>query len=82
MGDEAVAWPGRWYQVLWMGLLPDQGAAAGWQMVLPDCAARKNLPLRRRDCCSAGDRGTEEDAAAKKKPLRKERHREAAELRW
>ena len=47
-----------------MWLPPGQGAAAGWQMVLPDCAARKNLPLRRRDCCSAGDRGTEEDAAA------------------
>ena len=59
----------------WMWLPPSRGAAAGWQMVLPDCAARKNLPLRRRDCCSAGDRGTEEDAAAKKS-LRRERHRE------
>ena len=66
-------------------LLPGQGAAAGWQMMLPDCAARKNLPLCWRDCCSAGDRGTEEaelrwrlwaDAAAKT-PLRKEHHREA-----
>ena len=47
-------------------LLPGQGAAAGWQMMLPDCAARKNLPLCWRDCCSAGDRGTEVDAAAKK----------------
>ena len=45
-------------------LPPGRGAAAGWQMVLPDCAARKNLPLRRRDFCSTGDRGTEEDAAA------------------
>ena len=47
-----------------MWLPPGRGAAAGWQMVLPDCAARKNLPLRRRDFCSTGDRGTEEDAAA------------------
>ena len=29
-----------------MWLPPGRGAAAGWQMVLPDCAARKNLPLR------------------------------------
>ena len=47
-----------------MWLPPGRGAAAGWQMVLPDCAARKNLPLRRRDCRCAGDRVTEEDAAA------------------
>ena len=37
-----------------MWLPPGQGAAAGWQMVLPDCAARKKLPLRWRDCCSTG----------------------------
>ena len=99
-----------------MWLPPCQGAAAGWQMMLPAqsgsssaqtvgdhapvnertrkrsaaggwseaevcaeelAAAPERLPLRWRDCCSAGDRGTEEDAAAKKKPLRKEHHREA-----
>ena len=37
-----------------MWLPPGRGAAAGWQMVLPDCAARKKLPLRWRDCCSTG----------------------------
>ena len=36
---------------------------------------QRRRPRHGRDCCSAGDRGTEEDAAAKKS-LRRERHRE------
>ena len=58
-----------------------RSAAGGWSEAEVS-AAELAAALRWRDCCCAGDRGTEEDAAAKKKPLRKERHREAAELRW
>ena len=45
-----------------MWLPPGRGAAAGWQMVLPDCAARKNLPLR-----CAGETAAAPETAARKR---------------
>ena len=47
-----------------MWLPPGRGAAAGWQMVLPDCAARKNLPLR-----CAGETAAAPETAARKRLL-------------
>ena len=61
-----------------MWLPPDRGAAAGWQMVLPDCAARKNLPLR----CAGETAAAPETAARKWMPQRWDCGTEEAELRW
>ena len=61
-----------------MWLPPGRGAAAGWQMVLPDCAARKNLPLR-----CAGETAAAPETAARKRLLQRwDCGTEEAELRW
>ena len=61
-----------------MWLPPGRGAAAGWQMVLPDCYARKNLPLR----CAGETAAAPETAARKWMPQRWDCGTEEAELRW
>ena len=61
-----------------MWLPPGRGAAAGWQMVLPDCAARKNLPLR----CAGETAAAPETASRKRMPQCLDCGTEEAELRW